>query len=59
MCVIIDDRLKKQHQTYFVIYCIVRMLFITKTKNLYSQINHTLQWYRGVTYTNTTQHVYT
>jgi hypothetical protein len=22
--------------------------------NLYSQINHTLQWYREVTYTNTT-----
>jgi hypothetical protein len=23
---------------------------LTKTKNLYSQINHTLQWYREVTY---------
>jgi hypothetical protein len=30
----------------------------TKTKNLYSQINHTLQWYREVTYKNTTQHIH-
>jgi hypothetical protein len=28
------------------------------TKNLYSQINHTLQWYREVTYKNTTQHIH-
>jgi len=31
---------------------------MTKTKNLYSQINHTLQWYREVTYKNTTQHIH-
>ena len=30
----------------------------SKTKNLYSQINHTLQWYREVTYKNTTQHIH-
>ena len=31
---------------------------LTKTKNLYSQINHTLQWYREITYKNTTQHTH-
>ena len=31
---------------------------IPKTKNLYSQINHTLQWYREATYKNTTQHIH-
>ena len=31
---------------------------LTKTKNLYSQINHALQWYREVTYKNTTQHIH-
>ena len=31
---------------------------VAKTKNLYSQINHTLQWYREVTYKNTTQHIH-
>jgi hypothetical protein len=30
----------------------------TKNKNLYSQINYTLQWYREVTYKNTTQHIH-
>ena len=29
-----------------------------KAKNLYSQINHTLQWYREATYKNTTQHIH-
>jgi len=28
------------------------------TKNPYSQINHTLQWYREVTYKNTTQQIH-
>ena len=31
---------------------------MSKTKNLYSQINHTLQWYREATYKNTTQHIH-
>ncbi|CAB9544686.1 hypothetical protein BROOK1789C_1879, partial [Bathymodiolus brooksi thiotrophic gill symbiont] len=35
-----------------------RYVIKTKTKNLYSQINHTLQWYREVTYKNTTQHIH-
>jgi hypothetical protein len=30
----------------------------TKTNNLYSQINHALQWNREVTYKNTTQHIH-
>jgi hypothetical protein len=30
----------------------------TRLKNLYSQINHKLQWYREVTYKNTTQHIH-
>ena len=35
-----------------------RNLSKTKTKNLYSQINHTLQWHREATYKNTTQHIH-
>ena len=29
-----------------------------RPKTLYSQINHTLQWYREVTYKYTTQHIH-
>ena len=29
-----------------------------KKNTLYSQINHTLQWYREVTYKKTTQHIH-
>ena len=32
--------------------------YFNLSKNLYSQINHTLQWYREVTYKNTTQHIH-
>ena len=38
--------------------CLCKIYSKTKTKNLYSLINHTLQWYREVTYKNTTQHIH-
>ena len=37
---------------------VINLRRLTKTKNLYSQINHTLQWYREVTYKNTAQHIH-
>jgi hypothetical protein len=40
------------------IMCTSEKIKLEKLCNLYSQINHTLQWYREVTYKNTTQHIH-
>jgi hypothetical protein len=48
--------LQKYGSMYIV--CSQSYIALTKTKNLYSQINHTLQWYREATYKNTTQHIH-